>query len=413
MTRVLRNQPEGVAERTRMSPAGIDRVVDVFATMLEDGEHPGAQLAVYRDGELVIELVGGTHHDGTPLSPESLFPVYSTTKGLAAMVVHMLHDRGLFSYDDPVARYWPEFAQSGKERITIAEVMSHRAGLAAEAGGFVTWREWSKPNGIASLMEQVKPNREPGAGPSSYHAYSYGHILNELVRRWTGYNVGELLRTEICNPLGIEDVFVGLPEAAYSRLSKLGPVDSAEEIMGAEVAAATRRAIESGALELPAGGEMLLRGGGTNRPVLSSIFFNSYEILRLCLPFGNGVARARDLAHLMNVFAFEGTYNGRRFFARETFDRAVTPTNAGETDLGIPSARWGLGLMLGGSPGRMFGDSASVRACGHFGGYSSVAWADPDKRLAVAFLPNGLRSPSATLSRFKRIGDAIHAASPS
>jgi CubicO group peptidase (beta-lactamase class C family) len=398
MPTVLRHQPEGVSTRTGMNAARLDELAELFERMLDEGEHPGAQLAVFRDGELVCDLAGGTHPDGTPLTNESLLCILSTTKALTAMLVHTLHDRGLFEYDDLVARHWPEFLAHGKEAITVAHVLSHRAGMRDAGsvaswfepgiGGFLDWQRFDVPGEIAQMMEDQTPLWPPGSA-CGYHAFSFGHILNELVTRWTGRSIGALLRSELCAPLGIEDVYLELPKSQYSRLSPLTSVDEMDGSWRPAIAGAA----EQGYVTPP--------GGEAN-------FFNSYEILRLCLAGSNGVARARDLACLMNVFAFEGTFGGHDFFSIETFARAVTPTNApGDHDRVLgPSVRWGLGLALG-MDSTIYGTNPSPRTCGHSGGGTSVAWADPDRRLTVAFLPNGLRGWDATYRRYQRVADAV------
>lgn len=376
-TEIQRYQPEGACQRAGMSPEGVEAIVAYFGSMIGEQKHPGAQLAVYRNGELVLELAAGVDGNGNPIQPDSLLNILSTTKALTAMVIHMLHDKGLFSYDDPVAKYWPEFAQNGKEMITIRQVLSHRAGLAPSLMiGYKDWPEWSKPGGTARLIEAMTPLWEPGT-ENGYHGITYGHITDELARRWTGKNIGELLRAEFCDPLGIKDVYIGLPESAYPRFAHYFAQPWAQSIQG---------------YSPPPGGE--------------GYFFNSYDILKLSLPFGNGVARARDLARIMNVYAFEGRFGGKTFFSKETFNEAVTPTNGPDEQDRIFRAnlRWGLGLMLRSTA--LYGATHGPRTCGHLGGRSSVSWADPDLRLTMSFIST--RAPKQLL--YQQLSDTIRAA---
>lgn len=382
---ILRDQPADVAKRARMNPAGVDRVAAHFTSLIESGAFHGAQLAVCRNGEPVIELAGGAGVAGKPVRFDSLLCLLSATKALTAMAMHTLHDRGVFEYTDRVAKHWPEFARNGKDEITIAQVMSHRAGLVKDAySGYLQWREWAKPGGVAKLIEAWEPQWPPGAA-NGYHALTYGQVLDELIKRWTKKNTGEWLRAEICAPLKIDDVYIGLPDRVWPRY--------------AGFAAAPARARSPG-MTPPPGGE--------------DHFFNSQEIMRQCLAWGSGAARARDVARLMNVYAFEGGYGGKKFFSKETFNRAVTPTNQPEDVDRIlrRKVRWGLGLHVGvtegtpQAPGSLFGKTAGPRACGHMGGNSALVWADPDLRLSVAFISTGAKG----LANYEPLSDLIRGA---
>lgn len=379
---VQRHEPAGAAERTDMSADGLENIVDVFTAMVATGDHPGAQLAVCRNGELVLEAAAGADHEGRPVQLDSLLGVLSTTKMIAALVAHTLHDRGLFEYEDPVAKHWPAFGVKGKESITIGQVMSHRAGLTkGQAEGYLEWKKWLKPGGVERLMIDHKVHFPPGSA-NGYHAFSYGFILDQLTRRWTGRDLGQVLRDEITGPLGIDDVYIGLPEPQYRRFIKFDPSPG-------------QRLVPR--FLLPRGGE--------------KSFFNSPLILAQCLPWGGGVARAASLARLNQVYANEGTLDGHTFFSRETFARVVTPTNAdGEKDVILGTrVQWGLGVHLAlseGTPateGWLFGDRAGPRALGHLGGNSSLSWADPDLRLSMTFISTSAKAPA----RYERLSSAV------
>jgi CubicO group peptidase (beta-lactamase class C family) len=382
---VLRNQPADAISIGGVNPKGLDAVAEIFGSLIGEAVHPGAQLSIFRNGELMVELAAGLDGLGLPVRLDSLLGILSTTKALTSLVVHMLHDRGVFDYDHPVARHWPEFARNGKDRVTIRQILSHRSGLSPDVyAGYLDWRKWPQPGGIERLIEDMELFWVPGE-KNGYHALTFGHVFDVLARKWTGKNIGQLLRQEICNPLGIKDAYIGLPEKEMPRFSRFSAVPWRAMIPG---------------LELPPGGE--------------EHFFNSYEILRQSLPWGSGVARARDLARLMNVYAFEGSFEGREFFSKETFDLAVRPTN-GPQDVDVriqTKVRWGLGLMVDhtegvrGISGPIFGAKASPRACGHMGGNSSLSWADPDRRLAVSFIST--RAPIE--GRYAELADAILAA---
>jgi CubicO group peptidase (beta-lactamase class C family) len=385
---IQRHQPEGACGRARMDPDGVDRVVDTFRSMLASGDWYGGQLAVYRNGEMVVELAGGTGIDGTPVKLDSLLCILSTTKALTAMVMHTLHDRGLFAYDDRVARHWPGFARNGKGEITIRQVMSHRAGLVESnpLAGLVQWQRWTSREAVARLVEEKAPVWEPGTA-NGYHALSFGQVCDELIQRWTGKDTGQWLRAELCKPLAVDDVYIGLPAEQLARFVGFKP--------------------------LTAGAQQPVPGY-TPPPGGEGHFFNSPAILGKCLAWGSGVARARDLARLLNVYAYEGAWGGHRFFSAKTFDEAVRPNNAPDVvDRGLGArAIWGLGLLVGATEGTartagpLYGTTATARSCGHLGGNTSLGWADPDYRLAVSFISTGT---TGTVN-YAPLSDAIRAA---
>ncbi len=348
-----------------------------FEWMLGEGGWSGAQLAVCRRGKLVLDLHGGVDANGKAVAADSLICILSATKALTAMVVHTLHDRRVFQYDDRVAKYWPQFATRGKEAITIRQVLSHRAGLAPDLySGYAHWREWSKPGGVRGLIAGMSPSWEPGTA-NGYHALTYGQVLDELIQVWTGKNTGEWLRAEIAGPLGIGDVYIGLPAEELPRV------------------AALRTRQQAPPPDPPPGGE--------------NGFFQSPLMLGLCLAWGSGTGTARSLAKLMNVYAGEGAYREKRFFTPETFRQAVHPTNGPEDiDRILRSrVRWGLGVHAGrtqgtaAAPGILFGGRASQRACGHIGGNSTVLWADAEAEMTMAIVTTG----APPVARYQPLAD--------
>ncbi len=373
---LIRRQPED-AGRGGIKPLKLDRLAQLFGDMIREGLHPGAQLAVFRDGELIIELAGGLDRpEGNPVTPETLFQIRSTTKALTAMVMLMLRDRGRFDFNDLVSKHWPEFGQNGKENITIAHIMSHRAGI--PDGPPIRAHDMNDRKAVARAVEAMEPIWTPGSA-NGYHAASYGWVLDELVYRWEGVNISRFLKTEVTQPLGVKDIYIGLPKAEFPRMARM------------VVEERVRR----------------------NQPLRArfSDFINTYGGARLPLSWVGGMASARDLAELMNILAFEGTLNSVTYFSKETLKLAGTPTNKpGEIDrrLNWP-IRWGLGFILGDTP-HIYGTPPHNRAVGHAGGGAGVAWADPEKRLSVAFLCNSMLGGTGSWERYKRIGDQVYAA---
>lgn len=163
------------ARATGTDPGALEKVLEVFATQLESGLHPAAQLAVRRHGELLLEASGGTARpgeSGPEVGPETLFLIFSATKPLTGMAIQLLAERGQLDLDAPVARYWPAFGQNGKESATVLHVLSHQGGFPI-GPRWLTWDHWRDPAAIARAMEERRARWEPGTDVG-YHPLNYG-----------------------------------------------------------------------------------------------------------------------------------------------------------------------------------------------------------------------------------------------
>jgi CubicO group peptidase (beta-lactamase class C family) len=373
---LIRNQDNQAAEKHGFKADGLDRIVAVFQEMLEEGAHPGAQLAIYRGGDLVLELAGGRDRPGGwSVSTSTLYQIRSTTKTLTTMVMMQAYERGRFKFDDPVAKHWPEFATNGKEAITIAQVLSHQAGI--PDGPAIPYPQLGNRGAITKAIEAMTPVWPPGT-QNGYHAHTIGWVSNELLLRWEGMGVSELLVRDIMKPLGVGDLYIGLPAAEYPRMAKM--------------------VVEPGVRERQA-----------SRAAFSD-FLNSQEGIRIPMPSVSGVANARTLGRIMCIPALLGEVDGRRYYAAETQAIVTKPTNPpGRVDLRLQTkTRWGLGFILGDTPD-MFGSTERPTLIGHAGGGANVIWGDPKTQLAAAFLCNRMLSGPESNVRYRRLGDAIHA----
>jgi CubicO group peptidase (beta-lactamase class C family) len=197
-----------------------ETVKDVFTQNFEEGMEVGASFAVTINGKYVIDLWGGykDREKTVPWEKNTICNVYSTTKVPTVLCTMMCVDRGLLDLDDPVAKYWPEFAQNGKENIIVRQILSHTSGLAGieERIPFRTLYDWDK---YTSLLAAQKPWWKPGT-QSGYHAVTHGYLLGELVRRVTGKTLGTFFKEEVADPLNI-DFHIGLAEEHVPRVSKL------------------------------------------------------------------------------------------------------------------------------------------------------------------------------------------------
>lgn len=372
-----RIQNTSQAERLGFSTSGLDRIVDVFTRMLELNEHPGAQLSIYRAGEPVLSLSGGrTGESGDAVTHDTLYQIRSTTKALTSMVMMGAYERGHFSYEDKVTDHWPEFGKNGKQDITIAQVMSHQAGIPQEPQ--VPASKMNDIEFVRQAVAELTPQWQPGK-QNGYHPSNIGWICDVLLWGWEKRRVSTVLREEILGPAGANEMYLGLPEAAYPRMAKMVVEPNVR-------ASAPARARFSDFINTPAGSSLPLSWVG-------------------------GIGNSDSLARTMCILALNGEYNGHRFFDPETIARVSTAqTPPDRIDLGLRvQIRWGLGFILGDSGVNIYGQTPRPRALGHAGGGASYAWADPVSGLAVAFLCNRMRG-AESWDRYRRIGDAVYGA---
>jgi CubicO group peptidase (beta-lactamase class C family) len=359
----------------KLNPVKLNELTLSFEKMIKDGLHPGAQLCVYYQGEPVIELAGGLDAPaGRPVTNQTLYQIRSTTKALSTIAMLMLYEKHRFAFEDPVAKYWPKFGTKGKQSITIAQIMSHSAGI--PDGPMIPPDKMGDRSTVAAAVEALEPIWTPGTA-NGYHAATFGWVLDELVYRWEGRNISRFIGEEVIKPLGLKNIFIGLPPQEFPRMAK-----------------------------------MFVEGGVRERQDTRARFsdsLNTPEGMGLPLAWVGGVATAGDLAHLMNITAYEGTYASRAFFTKQTQEKATRPLNppdAVDRRLTLP-IRWGLGFMLGTTP-RIYGDRLNPRVVGHAGGSACIAWADPDLRLSVAFLTNKMVGMNIAFDRYKEIGNKVY-----
>jgi CubicO group peptidase (beta-lactamase class C family) len=382
------------------------------------GAAGGGAVCVYHRGKCVVDIWGGVKdRAGTPWSETTMAPSFSTTKGVASTLVHVFVDRGFLDYDDKVADYWPEFAQAGKEAITIRQIMSHQSGLyhirqmIDRADRMLDWKH------MIAAIERARPIHEPGTR-TGYHGLTYGFLVGEILQRVTGKPFSRLVREEIAEPLGLDGMFVGAPKRALPRAAELmwfgrGPrhrPERGEHLVESIVispwldtmvnggAVALQTAIRS--LRVRVDLESILDALAPRG--ISSFSFDHHDTLRVAIPAANGLFTARSLARMYAALSLGGTIDGTRLMSRKTLIRATRIQGAAARHVVIPwDMRWRLGyhgvLTTAGIPKRAFG---------HFGFGGSGAWADPKRELAVALIVNsGMGSPLGDL-RIARIGGA-------
>ena len=368
-------------------------VADQLEKQLAIPHAGGAAVCVYHRGECVMDAWGGVRNErGEAWASDTLAMSYSTTKGVVATLVLALVDRGVFDYDDPVAKYWPEFAAAGKEHVTIRHVLSHQAGLhdvrnlIDHADRMLDWEF------MTHALAAARPAYEPGTRPG-YHGLTFGWLAGELVRRVTQGTVNDALRTLLTVPLALDGSFIGAPLEMRPRLAQLLVSDarppSPLRLVTSTLARAAWSVIGIDRRYLKAA---LLPSG-------SRKLFSSEKLLDAEVPALNGVFTARSLARVYAVLAEGGQLEGTRFFSEATIRRA-THIQSRKLDavVGFPM-RWRLGYHTVGTNRGIL-----PNAFGHFGYGGSGAWADPDRRLAVAMTLNRVSGTPFGDMRMARIG---------
>ncbi len=329
-------------------------------------------MCVTLEGETVVDLWGGTADvaTGEPWKEDTVSIVFSATKGATALCAHILASRGLLDIDAPVAKYWPEFGKKGKDRITVAQAMSHQSGLHAMPRPYTVEMLTDWEAGIRHI-EDSEPAYEPGTA-TGYHAYTYGLIVGGIVQGATGRHIRDVIRDEIARPLGVEDeMYVGIPDGVEDRLTTL-------EIWDIE-----------GVLE-----------GMETRPPPDSDFFkampselwgllNLMPVRRACIPGANGHFTARALAKMYAALAGDGSIDGVRLVSPGRIKEMQRIATEGvDIVLGTP-ARKGIGYFLGGEVNGVVGPLGPRRtAFGHSGAGGSIGFADPEARLSVGVTKN-------------------------
>jgi CubicO group peptidase (beta-lactamase class C family) len=253
--------------------------------LVASGEEVGLQVAAYLDGELVVDAWAGLADEATgrPVDGETLFTAASTTKGFTPTCLHLLAERGLVAYDVPIATYWPEFAANGKERATIRHALTHAVGVPFMPEGVIPemYCDWE---GMCAYLAAEAPLWEPGTR-SCYHGGTIGWIIGEIVRRVDGRPIAQFAQEELCAPLGIEDFYLGVPDAVIPRVATLGD----DLATTAEVAARTGPRLRISPPQC----------------VMSAVL-NRPEVRRASLPAFGGITNAGHRAALRHAGAARG-----------------------------------------------------------------------------------------------------------
>lgn len=404
--------------------AGFESLAEVLAA--SDLGGGGGAFSAYVDGQQVVDLWVGQARPGTVWAKGTLTTLMSTTKGCAALCAMLLHDRGLLDVEAPVAAYWPEFAQAGKERTTVRQLLDHTSGMLCftDPGDLLDWtgRGWGDYDAIAHRIASSPPAWEPGSR-IGYHAISIGWLLQELVRRIDGRTLGAFFADEIAQPLGL-DIFIGTPPREQGRVAEVltGSGDPGDATFVARVSHALRdsttRVLFDKVLARP--GSPLAQAGITmHGKGLADLpaFVSQPQVQALEIPAANGTGNARSLARMFAVLAGGGELEGKRLVSRAALDLFRTASSRGPSAL-MP--RWLPGSLAGphmsyalGFEGdfahppatRRFGPTPE--SFGHLGAGGQLGFADPVRNVSVGFVRSSMSDWSVSTRLVKELYERL------
>jgi len=372
---------------------GFESVREAFLENLRDRGELGAAFAVVRDDEPVVDIWGGIadRAAGRPWQADTLQVIFSGTKGMVALCLLLLVDRGALELDAPVARYWPEFAARGKGHLRVCEVASHRASLPGIREP-LTHEDILDDVRMAELLAQQPAETDPRAA-CAYHALTYGWLCGELVRRIDGRSIGRFFADEVASPLELE-LWIGLPEALEPRVSQLAYASgwgsrgwSAEELAGDE----------------------LLDRAVNNPPLFPPewIPWNRPRWHRAEVPGAGGIGSARALARLYSCLAAGGTLDGIRLLSPGTLERGRQTLSRRWDPLARADQAFGFGFELQ-TASQPLGPAPD--AFGHRGAGGSTHCAWPSLRAGVSYAMNLMRDDAEADPRGQALMRAAHGA---
>ena len=372
----VRSDAEVAPREAGLQPADVDAIWAAAVGVYRSGLYPAIQVCLRRRGKVVIDRsighLRGNAPDDPPdaakvlATPKSLFNLFSASKAVTAMLVHLLDERRAVHLDDPVAHYVPEFARHGKHRITLRHVLTHRAGIPQIPSELVDVGLLERPDEILQLLCDARPRHYAGR-KLAYHALTGGFLLGAVIERVTGKDPRELLRDEVLTPLGFDAFTYGVPPAripevainAFTGPPLIPPLSTLiKRALSVDFKSAVRMS-------------------------------NDPRYLTTIVPAGNIIATANEASRFMQLLLDGGEQGGVRVFDERTCARAVAEDSYLEIDLtlGIP-IRYSMGFMLGSRLASLYGLDTG-RAFGHLGFTNVMMYADPERDIAVGIMTSG------------------------
>ena len=389
--------------------SGFERVATEFERNFQERGEVGASVCVTIEGKKVVDLWGGMARPDShqPWTENTLSIVWSCTKGATALCAHMLVSRGLLDLDKPVAHYWPEFAQAGKETIPVRMLLNHQSGLSAvreplPAGAFYDW------DGMVTALAKQEPFWKPGS-MHGYQAQTFGWLVGEVVRRVSGKSLGTFFREEVAQPLGI-DFWIGLPETLEQRVAPMisaDPLDPSKPISSFYAALADQASLQ---------GLVIFNTGGHMMPGPDGVFgYDSRAAHGAELGAIGGITNARGIAGMYAPLANGGSLNGVNLVNRESLARMSAVSSASALDVMLLApTRFTLGYAKTWDnrhePSCTKDDSIilSEEAFGHPGSGGFLGFADPHAKMSFGYTMNKMGQGLGLNDRGQSLVDATY-----
>ncbi len=377
---------------------GFEAVQTAFARNFTERGELGSACTIYYRGEKVVDLWGGYRNPQMtlPWQEDTMVIVFSSTKGLSGLAMALAHSRGLFEYDAPIASYWPEFAQNGKEHITVRQLLAHEAGLSSIEEPLPP-DVLANPDALATIMARATPAWEPGTR-HGYHAFTLGWYESEIIRRTDPQHrtLGRFFHDELARPLGLE-FYIGLPqEVDVERIATITEPPFLQKLWGMP------RGMMLGAL---------IPGSQTLRMVIpgirSNLVFNTPPYWSVEIPSAGGIGQASSIARAYSVFATGGHELGIKAETLSELQAPAQPPVPGgwrDVNLHIDMA-WALGFLKP-FPGYHFGSSDAAYGAPGSGG--SFGFADPAAQVGYAYVTNKQWAGILDDPREKALRDAFY-----
>lgn len=367
-------------------------VVDAFIENYRVEEEVGSAVSVVIGGETVVDIWGGwaDAERTRPWERDTIVCMMSVAKGITAIAFNQLLDEGIVDLEAPVAEYWPEFAQRGKQGILVRHILDHTAGIPVLTNEPLWPGAVNDRDAMVGALELQEPLWEPGA-VAAYHVHHQGWLLGEIMRRTTGKLVGPWVRERITDPLGA-DYWIGIPESEFPRITPLMP-HSGLRLMQSKDSARAEDSLRSLAF-------------AQNPPGSFEDWLNSRDFRVAELPSGSGHGNARAVARIYGAVA-NGELAGVRLLSDEAIERMTTMQHDQYERLQDRHYRQGLGVLLN-SPGAVY-MGPHPEAFGHHGIGGSIGFADRAERLGFSYSMNKMHAVGDNGPRAARLIDATFA----